>query len=90
MNDKYWILTTRLYSPFGVTQGFGFKVAIDGNTAVVATAINDGKLSPRIDVTLPPIAYTNGAFFMNSLYLRVRHQQRILEEYSQAYGPHIH
>eukprot|EP01033_Poteriospumella_lacustris_P005040 gene5039-3598_t len=41
MNDKYWILTTRLYSPFGVTQGFGFKVAIDGNTAVVATAIND-------------------------------------------------
>lgn len=40
-NNKYWILTTRIYSPFGATQGFGFKVAIDGNTAVVATAIND-------------------------------------------------
>jgi hypothetical protein len=41
INGQNWILTTRLYSSYPAMEGFGFKVAIHGHTALVATAIND-------------------------------------------------
>lgn len=40
----YWTLHTKIPSPLDQpVQGFGYKLALHGNSVVVSTAVNDGK-----------------------------------------------
>ena len=44
-----WKLHSRLNSPLGVSQGFGYNVAIDGDVIVVGTSVNDAFIYELVD-----------------------------------------